>query len=393
MISGKQHARLAEWTIGDSRDRRCKRWSVHPDDVIDLTVAEMDLPVAIPVLDAVRDAVDRQAFGYPMPDELSGLPDVAAGWLRRQGVPIDAGRVRLIADVIKAMVVILRHVGRTADPVLVITPTYSRFLDAVHAAGRSATEVPMRQVEGRYVLDYERIETTLRDGASTVMLCSPSNPVGRLFDREELTALSELVEKYGARLISDEIHAPLRYRDEFVPYSSVGEAAAAHSITLTSASKAWNVPGLRCAIVALTGDTDIEVWDALPRAAKGGISPLGIEATKAALQHGDPWIHAVLDLLDVNRQLIVEHFEEAGMPGLMQLPEATYLGWIDLRRFELADPRSHLLRTARVATTSGEEHGRAGAGFVRLNFASPTDVVDDAVGRVVAALQASRGTA
>jgi cystathionine beta-lyase len=360
---------------------------MYPADVIDLTVAEMDLPVAGPIMAAVRDAVERQAFGYPLPDHASELPAVAASWLADQGLMVAPEQIRLMPDVIKGMVLGLRHFTAAGTPIVVITPTYSRFLDAVEAAERRAIEVPMRRGSDGYTLDLTAIDGALRQGARTVMLCSPSNPVGRVFNRAELAELSALVEQYGARTISDEIHSPLRYGAEFVPYASVSAAAAAHSMTLTSASKAWNIPGLRCALVVLTNPTDQSLWDALPRASKGGISPLGIEATIAAFTHGQPWLDEVLGMLDANRRAIAAQLDAAGLEEVMQLPEATYLAWFDLRRFGVADPRRYLLEEAGVATTSGEEHGAGGAGFVRLNFASPQDVLLEALDRITRALR------
>src|SRR5690606_19948143 len=134
---------LSRWTVEDSRARRCKRWSLYPDDVVDLTVAEMDLPVAAPVMAAVRDAVEREAFGYPLPDHASGLPATAADWLGRQGLVVPAEQLRLLADVIKGIVLGLRWLTPPGSPVAVITPTYSRFADAVEAAERPLIEVPM----------------------------------------------------------------------------------------------------------------------------------------------------------------------------------------------------------------------------------------------------------
>ncbi|MHA6632069.1 MalY/PatB family protein [Pseudonocardia sichuanensis] len=377
---------LMAWTVDDSRARRCKRWSQYPAEVIDLTVAEMDLPVADPVLAAVRDAVDRQAFGYPLPEHASRLPAVAADWLGSQGLPVPAEQVRLISDVIKAIVIGLRYLSPEGSPIVVITPTYSRFQDAVDAAGRVGIQVPMRAGPDGYALDLPAVEDALRSGARTVLLCNPSNPVGRVFRRDELAGLSELVERFGARTISDEIHAPLTYDRRFVSYASVSDVAAAHSFTVTSASKAWNIPGLRCAIVALTNPDDVARWDALPRAAKGGISPLGMEATIAAFSRGRPWLDNALGVLDGNRRALAAQLEGAGLDEVMHLPEATYLAWFDLRRLGVDDVRQFLLERAGVATTSGEEHGAGGAGFVRANFATPPDVLSDALDRIIDAV-------
>lgn len=377
---------LTHWTVEDSRARRCKRWSVYGNDVIDLTVAEMDLPIAAPILAAVRDAVDRQAFGYPLPDRDSELPGVAATWLSATGLTVPADNIRLTSDVIKAMILGIRHFTEPASPVAMITPTYSRFADAVEAAERRAVHVPMRRTDQGYRLDLDATEDAFRRGARSLLLCNPSNPVGRVYSRPELTELAALVDRFGARVISDEIHAPVRYQKEFTPYATVSPAAAAHSITLTSASKAWNIPGLRCALVVFTADADAARWETVPRAAKGGISPLGMEATIAAFSAGRPWLDQALDLLDANRRTIVEYLDAAGLGHVMHGPEATYLGWLDLREFDLSDPRRHLLERAGVATTAGEEHGTGGEGFVRINFASPLPVVLDALERITGAL-------
>ncbi|OZM78134.1 MalY/PatB family protein [Pseudonocardia sp. MH-G8] len=377
---------LLGWTAAHSRARHNKRWSVYPEDVIDLTVAEMDVPVAGPIMVRLRDAVERQAFGYPLPDAMSGLPEVAAQWLTDRGLTVPAEQIRLMPDVIKGMVLAIKHLTPAGSPVAVITPTYSRFRDAVDAAERRTIEVPMQRCGHRYTLDLDAIRSALVEGARTVLLCNPSNPVGRVFTAAELASLAELVEAHGARTISDEIHAPLSYGATFTPYASLGPAAAAHSVTLTSASKAWNIPGLRCAIVALTNPADLGLWDRLPRAAKGGISPLGIEATITAFRDGGPWLEKVLGLLDANRRLLVERTAAVGLDQVVGMPEATYLAWFDLRSFAIDDPREFLLREAGVATTSGEEHGAGGQGFLRVNFASAPDILDRAIDRMAAAL-------
>ena len=377
---------MPTWTISDSRARRCKRWSLYPEDVIDLSVAEMDLPVAEPIMEVLRDAVERQAFGYPLPAEETELPRAAATWLAAKGLTVEPEQIRLMPDVIKGIVLSLRHHTEAGTPVAMITPTYSRFHDAAVAAEREVIEVPMLDPGDGYVLDLEGVDAALGAGARSVLLCNPSNPVGRVFSRQELSALADLVESHGARTISDEIHAPLAYDGGFTPYASVGEHAAAHSMTHTSASKGWNIPGLRCALVVMTSPDDPPVWDSLPRASKGGISPLGIEATVAAFTRGGAWMDQALANLAQSRETLLEALGRSGLGDLVHRPEATYLAWLDLRRFGLADARTHLLEHAGVAVTAGEEHGGAGTGFVRLNFATPPDVLTTAVDRIAGAL-------
>ncbi|MFI7154523.1 MalY/PatB family protein [Nonomuraea sp. NPDC050022] len=367
-----------DWDLERSRARRNKRWSQYDRDIIDLTVAEMDLPVAGPVLAAVQDDVRRQAFGYPLADELSEVPQVAGEWLTEvHGLTVGPDRVRLLPELMRGVTMSIRHLTRAGSPVVVPTPTYGRFFDAIRVAGREAVEVPMRIGERGYELDLDGIDRALRAGAGSVLLCHPSNPTGRVFDRDELRGLAELAARHGARVISDEIHAPLRYHLGFTPYGSLDDNA----ITLISATKAWNFPGLRCGLIAFSNPDDARLWQSLPRAAVGGMSPLGMTATVAALRDGRPWLREAVRFLDGNRKLVTNMLADLDI-GYME-PDAGFLAWLDLRRFGLADPAAHLLDRTNIATTSGADHGASGDGFIRLNFATPPDVLTDALDRVI----------
>jgi cystathionine beta-lyase len=383
---------ISDWTIDHSRARNCKRWSVYPGDVIDLTVAEMDLPTAEPVLAAVREAVDRQSFGYPVPDTSSDLPELCATWLADDGLEVPPAQVRIASDIIKALVNAIRYFTPDDSPVAVITPTYSRFLDAVEAAGRRTIQVPMTETGAGYTIDCAALEEAFKFGAGSLLLCNPSNPTGRLFSRSELVAVSEVAARYRVRVFSDEVHAPIRYERLFTPYASTSPEAARHSITFTSVSKAWNVPGLRCALVVFTNPEDNDRWNRIPRASKGGISPLGMVATAAAITAGQPWLDEARAVLRTNRDIIADSLGRAGLSDVLHVPEATYLAWLDLRGFGLDDPQAVLLDQAGIATTPGLEHGAAGDGFVRLNFATPTAVVQESMDRLLKLLAGSVAT-
>lgn len=373
-----------DWDVAKSRERRTKRWSVYGSDVLDLTVAEMDLPIAAPILTALRDAVERQTVGYPIPGQRSGVPETAAKWLTEtHGLPVDAGAVRLLPELMKGITNAVREFTRPGSPVVVPTPTYRSFFGAIELAGRAVIEIPMRHDDSGYRLDYERIDKAFADGAGSLVLCHPANPVGRLFRPAELRQLADIVARHGARVISDEIHAPLRYQPDFVPYAAVHEVARQHAVTLFSATKAWNIPGLRCGFVALTNSADARRWDALPGAATGGISPLGMIASAVAFEHGEPWLNQAVEFLAGNRALLARRFADAGISGIYAPPEATYLAWLDLRRLGVDDPAALLLEKAAIATIPGPDHGQAGAGFARLNFATPPNILDEAVSRLI----------
>lgn len=385
-----------DWDVDRSRARGCKRWSQYGPEVLDLGVAEMDLPVAPPILAAVRDAVERQAFGYPLADELSGVPEVASSWLRgHHGLDVEPGGIRLLPELMRGLTAAITHLTQPGSAVAVPTPTYGRFFDAIGVAGRTAVQVPMVAGPDGCRLDLDRLDGALRAGAGSVLLCHPSNPTGRVFDPSHLRELATLADHHGVRVISDEIHAPLRYDTDpdtgsdtgFVPYAAVSQAARDHAITLFSATKAWNFPGLRCGLVALTNEHDRTGWARLPRAEVGGVSPLGMRATTAAFTAGGPWLDRARRHLAANRALLGTLLDEAGLPGVYTPPQATYLAWLDLRRFGLADPARDLLETAGVAVTAGDDHGAGGDGHVRLNFATPPDVLADAVHRIATAVR------
>ncbi|WGP05749.1 aminotransferase class I/II-fold pyridoxal phosphate-dependent enzyme [Bacillus subtilis] len=380
-MAGSSQPRLV-WSAEGSRERGCKRWNQFGQDIIDLTVAEMDTPLAEPIRAELAEAMERQSFGYPVADGDSEVPTIAAQWLTEQhGLSVESSNIRLVPELMRGIIGAITHLTRPDSAVVVPTPSYGRYFDAIRTVGRGVVEVPMVKGIHGYQLDLERIEQELSAGAGSVVLCHPGNPTGNVFTSKEMLSLAEVVDRHGARVISDEIHAPLRYQDEFTPYASLDDRTRKHGITLMSATKAWNFPGLRCGMAVLTNEDDVAIWSTLPRVAVGGISPLGMIATMAALRDGQSWLDAVRHDLADNRQL-VGTILGAAAPELVRLPEASYLAWIDLRRLGVDDP-SHLLRERiGVATSSGPDHGAAGRGFVRLNFATAQPVLTEALERI-----------
>jgi cysteine-S-conjugate beta-lyase len=376
-------ADLDAWTVEDSRSRGTKRWSRFPSDVIDLTVAEMDLPTAEPVMAAIRSSVEHEAFGYPLTEEYNEFQPVTAAWLADHGLSVPERAIFMLSDVMKGMGLALDHMVEADTPVAVITPTYSAFFDTLWVTRRERIEVAMRRDPDRgYELDLDAVAAAFEQGARSLLLCHPSNPTGAIFPRQTLRELAALSARFGARVLSDEVHAPIRYTEEpHVPYASVSDEARATAITLTSASKSWNIPGLRCAVIALTNPEDVPIWQALPGGAKGGISPIGINATIAAFTAGQAWLDAARELLEQKRDRVVAALNGLGHGTLIHPPSATYLGWMDLAQFGWEQPAARLMERARLAVTAGDEHGAAGAGFVRINLATPWDALDDMLDR------------
>jgi cystathionine beta-lyase len=256
------------------------------------------------------------------------------------------------------------------------------FFELPSVTRRPIVEVPT-VVDGGGVhrLEVEGIDAAFRGGARTIVLCNPYNPVGRSFSADELVSLAEVVDRHGGRVVADEIHAPLTYSGrDHVPYASLSGVAASHTVTLTSASKGWNLPGLKCAHVIVGNDVDEERWRSLSMLETHGASTLGIAANLAAYRDGVSWLDAVVGYLDGNRRYLGELLTEH-LPVVRYVPpEAGYLAWLDCRGLELdVEPADHFLAKARVATNPGTAFGAPGAGHVRFNFATSRAILREAV--------------
>lgn len=368
------------------RRRGSVKWDVAPDDVLACWVAETDFAPCPEVQEAVEDAVARGAFGYPVPDRRTGLPEATAEYAAASwGWRPEPAHVLLVGDVMAGILLALATLCDDA-PVLVPTPAYPPFLDVVPLAGRRLVPVPLDPDAETATLDLDRIERELALGARTVLLCNPHNPWGRAFRRGELEALRDVVVRHGARVIADDIHAPLVLPGaEHIPYASL-DGAAEHTTTVLSASKAFNVPGLKCAQVVTGTAGDRAALDRVPLVANHGTSPIGIAANLAAYTAGGPWVRALLERLDENRRLlaslVAQHLPDVRMRRL----EATYLAWLDARTLPLGDdPSAVALARGRVMVNDGRTFGPGGHGHVRVNIATSPQRVEEAVRRLASA--------
>jgi cystathionine beta-lyase len=349
--------------------RRTVKWSLYGPDVLAAWVAEMDFDVAEPVQAALLDAIERQEFGYT-PADLSELTTATADFLAgAYGWDVAPARIFPVADVLVGIAGALDVLLPPGGAVVVPTPAYPPFFEVVELGGRDVVQVPLTNDAVRPALDLDAIGAALARGARAVLLCNPHNPTGRAFARDELARLAELVGRHGGRVVADEVHAPLVYPGaRHVPYATVSPAAAQHSVTVTSASKAWNIPGLKCAQVVTTNHSDAERWRALPVFKVAGPTPLGIAASVAAYRSSGPWLRELLAYLDGNRRRLTD-LVATELPGVSyREPEATYLAWLDCTALGLDDPATFFLREARVALNDGPAFGTGYEQFVRLNF-------------------------
>lgn len=383
-------------TVEELRRRRAgEKWARYPD-CIGVHVAETDFGTAPVVGEALGDAIRRGAFGY-LSDALGAeLGEACAGLYReRWGWAPPAEWVRPVADVIKAAEIAIRLYSPPGSAVILPTPNYMPFVKLPGVLGRELIEVPMLQEDGRARFDLEGIERAFRAGGGTLILCNPANPLGRVFEREELTALAAVVGGCGGRVFADEIHAAITYHGHsHIPYASLSPTTAAHTLTAFSASKAWNVPGLKCAQILFSNERDVATWEERSGFLGYGASTLGVAANIAAFRAGGAWLAEVLDYLAENRRLFGEILAERAPEIGYTPPEGTYLAWLDLRGFAeergiaAGDLAAWFRREAGVAMTEGADCGRAGQGFLRFNFALPRPILEKAALAVTGRLAA-----
>lgn len=375
----------------DLRAAGSLKWSV--DAPVAAWVAESDLGTAPEVLRAVQDAVAAGLVGYLPPALRARHGEATARFhAERYDWHVDPDHVHPVADVLTALQVTVEHLSPAGAPVVVPTPAYMRFVTAPHVWGREVLQVPMARSGGRFELDLDGIEAALRAGGGVVVLTNPHNPTGRVHDRAELLALAEVVERHGARVFADEVHAPIVHDGRtHVPYASVSDAAARHTVTGTSTSKAWNTPGLKCAQVVLSSAADVEAWRRVDHVVTHGASTVGVVAAAAAYTAGTTWLDDVVARLGEHRAALAEGLEDGGGGAVAWTPpEGTYLAWLDLRGAFAetpADLGARVLERTGVAVVDGAACGDAGRGFVRLNLAMPRPLVVEAGRRLAAGLR------
>lgn len=365
-------------SLEELKARGTRKWTVYDDDVLPLWIAESDFPTAPPVLAAIQDAVTQESFGYtPAPRASTLSPALADFYGRHFNWRPDPRHIVWVGDVVRGMLLGVQYFTRPGSPVAVPVPSYPPLLELPHTAGRTKIECD---------LSLESIEEAFASGAGSILLSNPFNPLGLVLERDFLLGLTALAEKYDARILSDEIHAPLVLEGTHIPVASL---APQRTITVTATSKAFNVAGLKCAQIIFSNDTDLKTWNSLTGVAKDGTGTLGVLAAAAAYEQGDSFLTEEIELLRSNRDFIADGLV-AAIPGIkVSRPAATYLMWIDWRKTSIPDkehPAAWLVANARVAMNEGTAFGTGGTGHTRLNFATNQDILAQALERIVTAV-------
>jgi cystathionine beta-lyase len=373
------------------RLRRGQKWSLYPAEVLPAWVADMDFEVAEPIRAALAERVANNDLGYPLAPARTRLPALfAARVAERFGWHIDPAEVVVLSDVVQGLYVGLETLSAAGDGVLIQTPIYPPFLHAAAETGRRAVLSPLMATATGYAIDFDALEAAVDGGTRVLMLCSPHNPSGRAFTRDELSRLAALAVRHDLIIISDEIHAELMLNGErHIPIASLSPEIAARTVTLMSASKAFNIAGLCMAFAHFGSSALRERFQRLPAHTRGGTNTLAIAAVEAAWTAGQPWLDEVVAYLRANRDHVAAHVREH-WPAVRHFPpQATYLAWLDMRGLGLpGNAQEFFLKRARVALSDGRAFGEEGEGFVRLNFATSRALLDEVLARMDEALAA-----
>jgi cysteine-S-conjugate beta-lyase len=348
-------------------------------------IAEMDYGIAPEITQALHRDVDIGSFGYFTGRMAGQLSIATASWLRRKfDWTVNPDDIKPVADIIRAYEFALEHKCSPGASVIVPTPAYPSFLKLPDMIHFPVIEVPMVLEDGNYTFDLDALQTAFDKGGELLVLCNPYNPGGRVFTREELEAICNLVDRNGGSVFADEIWSPLIFgSDRHIPYASLSNVAANHSITGISASKAWNLPGLKCAQVICTNESDRKIWTEIGSLLEFGTSNLGATATVAAYREGDRWLSDVVAYLDRNRMALADLVKEHLDGVIYHPPQSTYLGWLDFRQSAVAEnPAAFFEKNAEVLMTEGTDCGGSCAGFARFVFATPLPIMCSAFERM-----------
>jgi cystathionine beta-lyase len=376
------------------RARGSFKWTAPGPDGFGAAVAEMDFGAAPPILDALAALSADANFGYLPPGLADELAVACAEFERRRyGWDVDPALVHPVPDVIKVLELAITHFSRPGSPVILPTPAYMPFLSVPPFLGREVIQVQMRGEAGLPTLDLDAIGDAFRAGGHLLIFCNPHNPLGRVYRREEMTQLTEVVDRHGGRVFADEIHAPLVYPGmRHVPYASTSPAAAAHTLTAVSASKAWNLPGLKCGQVILSNEPDQQRWQELGMFASHGASNPGVVANIAAYRHGEAWLGEALAYLDDSRHLLGKLLGRLAPQVRYRPPDGTYLAWLDCTALDLpGSPGALVTDDARVTVVDGPACGAGGARAFRLNFATPQPILIEMAERIATVLRPRQG--
>jgi cystathionine beta-lyase len=373
--------------LEELRKRKSSKWRQYPSDVLPLPVAEMDFPMAPAVKAGLQDMLDRSDTGY-----LGAFPELFDAFAKfsksRWSWQPDVTQIRMATDVGVGIVEIMRTLIKAGDKVMLNSPVYENIWKWIVEVHAELVDVPLSEDGLNYKLDLEAIEREYANGVKLHILCSPHNPVGIIHTRSELETVATLAKKYGVIVLSDEIHGPLTFnKKEFFPFLSVSDDAKEVGIIITSASKSFNFAGLKCALIITESIKLKGKINTMPPAVTWRASLFGAVASTSAYSDSEEWLDGVLITLDENRNLVKKLIDTKIPTIKYRIPDFGYLAWFDVSSLGLgSDPAAQILERSKLALNAGVLYGPKHSNFVRFNFGTSEEIINQAFERLIKVL-------
>ena len=372
------------------RNRYGIKWTKFDHGVIPMWIADMDFGASSAVQEAMRNAIGGFGLGYArqsLHDEV--LESLSARYRRLFSTAIDPARSVLSTDVVQAIYIAIATLTEVSDKIIVQSPIYPPFIGAIGDLKREVVFNQLRETPDGFEFDMDHLEALCSDpGTPMMLLCNPHNPTGRVMTEAELDQVASIAARHNVIVVVDEIHAEIAYEPyTHVPFARAGALHGTENLLLTSASKAFNLAGLRCAVANFSSSELLERYNSVPFHMRGAVSNLGMVGTIAAWTDSDDWLDKVMSRLKANRHIISE-FIAQNAPSLSYCePQGTYLAWLDFRSVSTAeDPAEIIQRLGGVALSPGVNFGPGGQGHARLNFATSEANLNAGLERICATI-------
>lgn len=363
------------------------KWRRYPADVLPLWVADMDFPVLPEIISALQERISHPVFGYAVED--TELREIFCEWLyRHHEWIVDPDEIITMTGVVRGLNLVAQSFVDYKEYLAFLTPIYPPFFRISEYAGCGKIEIPLTQGEEKFGIDFDSLDKSLSNSTRVFFLCNPHNPVGRVFNNQELEKIGEICLRKDILICSDEIHCDLVFsQNKHIPIASLSSELAQHCITLMSPSKIFNMPGLQLSFAIVQNE---DLRKRLLHASKGLVGQpniLASIASKAAYKHGSTWRREMCNYLESNRDFLMNFLDERVPMIKMAQPEGTYLAWLDCRKMDNnKSAYQFFLDNAGVALNDGVEFGKDGNGFVRLNFGCPRLILKEALERMERAI-------
>lgn len=361
------------------------------EDVIPLWVADMDFQAPQEVNDMIKSRAEHGVYGYTIMTE--DIKESVVNWLsNRHDWKVNESQLTFSPGVITSLHIAIQQFTSEGDKILIQTPVYTPFFNLINNGNRQLVESELIEQNGKYVMDFADLESKFKDGVKAMIFCSPHNPVGRVWTKEELEKLAQLCVKYDVLLLSDEIHADIVFKDyKHIPIATISDEIAEQTITFMSATKTFNLAGLQSSyIVTMNRKFRLKLQSELNLLGFSMLNTFGTLAIKEAYNHGEKWLNEFLNTIENNKNYVKDRLENETYNRLKVIDsEGTYLVWVDCSKLGLSDEalKKFMIKKAKVGLNAGISYGEAGSQFMRINIACPQSTLEKAVNQIIAAIK------